>query len=159
MLPPNSAWEDNSWADHYPWVSEVPLRQSAFQSIRDMKTGDMVYKYGASTGYPSGTFHGYKPICRLSHDKYVDMEPSGEYVFIAHKEPELKNAPYIANKGDSGSVVFNKYGHIVGLLFTGQTPTNASKTGHALITPIEDVLDDIKLSFDGEIIDIRFSTW
>lgn len=156
MLPPSSTWGHHINRFVFPKAFNVPLKQSTFHSIRDMESGDLVYKYGAATGYTSGTYHKYKPKCRIKHDKYMGMRPSGEYMFIPH---EMLKPGGFASNGDSGSVVFTKFGHIIGLLFTGQKPTEAMNTGYALITPIEDVMADIKTFSNGEITDIRISPW
>ena len=158
-LPPSSAWAGNVHRLLFPKAFNVPLKHSTFYSIRDMKSGDLVYKYGVATGYTSGTYHRYKVDCRIRHDKYMGMRPSGEFLFVPHETLEIGGTPLFASNGDSGSVVFNRLGYVIGLLFTGQKPKESTDTGYALITPIEDVFADIKKFADGAITDIRISPW
>lgn len=54
--------------------------------------------------------------------------------------------------------MYNGSGQVVGLLFTGMKPQGADR-GHMLVTPIKDILDDIKAFSKGGITDIRIPVW
>lgn len=155
MLPNLSVWSVNCRQDHLPSIANVPLRQSGSHSIRGMNSGDPVCKLGAATGYTSGIYHRFKQECWLKHDKHMGMTPSSEFVFMPHRKPPEPGMRYLASHGDSGAAVFDRSGHVIGLLLTGQTPENANNPGPAVITPIEDVLADIKISSGEQITDIR----
>lgn len=123
-----------------------------------MESRDPVFKYGATTGHTSGRYQKYKAECSVRHDKYLNMGTSG-YMFIPHgKEGKNSRLPF-GNKGDSGAAVFNAWGQVVELLFTGEKPKRSAGPGYALITPIEDVLADIKPLSKGNIADIRIASW
>ena len=57
--------------------------------------------------------------------------------------------------GDSGSVVWDIRGCVVGLIFRGIRVTNSDDEGFGYVTPIEDVFKDIKDFSKGQITDIR----
>ncbi|KAK0705449.1 hypothetical protein B0H67DRAFT_499264, partial [Lasiosphaeris hirsuta] len=62
-----------------------------------------------------------------------------------------------ATHGDSGSVVWDKEGRVVGLLFTGQAPQGSAASTLAYVTPIHDVLEDIMKFSQGAIKEIRLA--
>ena len=101
MLPPLSFWTGNVRLEHLPKVFGVPLKQLTSQSVCDMKSGDLVYKYGAA-GFTPGTFQRYEPKCWTKHDKSMKMGPSGEHMFIAHRKP--REFGKIPSFGDTGTL-------------------------------------------------------
>ena len=136
------------------------------QSLRNLKSGDKIFKYGARTGLTPGFYHNFKTKCRLQHDQHagMDMKPSDEYVFIPTEvgyervmDEYWNTDPMFSKDGDSGAVVYDESGNVLGLLYTGQTPKEAGSRGYAIITPIEDILADIKAVSNGVITDIRVS--
>ncbi|KAM0562359.1 hypothetical protein ACHAPJ_002048 [Fusarium lateritium] len=112
------------------------------------------WKVGTTTEATAGYFHKYKPFVRLTDEAYMGLGPSKEYVFQAYKSMGPKGNDSFSLPGDSGSVVFDHKGGVVGLLFSGQTPNN-TRLGYSFVTPIEHVFDDIKAWSKGEITDIR----
>ncbi|KAK0713314.1 hypothetical protein B0T26DRAFT_649684, partial [Lasiosphaeria miniovina] len=62
-----------------------------------------------------------------------------------------------ATRGDSGSVVWDKEGRLVGLFFTRQTPQGCSANALVYITPIHDVLEDMIKFCKGAIKEIRLA--
>ncbi|KAF4995124.1 hypothetical protein FDECE_12895 [Fusarium decemcellulare] len=73
-----------------------------------------------------------------------------EVAFLGH------NGRLFSAFGDSGSVVFDAEGGVMGLVFTGQKPQNADKT-YSYVTAIENVFDDIMASSNGEITAVRIA--
>lgn len=57
--------------------------------------------------------------------------------------------------GDSGSVVFDSDGGVLGLFFRGSKPLNSADDGYGLVTPIELVFQDIIAFSKGGITEIR----
>ncbi|KAJ4265050.1 hypothetical protein NW762_005294 [Fusarium torreyae] len=112
------------------------------------------WKVGTTTEATAGYFHKYKPFVKMTDEAYMGLGPSKEYVFQAYKSIGEKGNNTFSLPGDSGSVVFDHKGGIVGLLFSGQTPNNV-RLGYSLVTPIEHVFDDIKRWSKGQITDIR----
>lgn len=134
----------------------IPLKNPGGQSIHSMKEGDVVFKRGARTGCTSGTYQRLKTSVVLRHDKYT-RTTSDEYMFIPHPELFGSTMPAIADRGDSGAAVWNASGELLGLMFTGLSPQGTENRGYSFITPIEDVLADIKRISHGKITDIRVS--
>ena len=73
---------------------------------------------------------------------------STEYMLLP-----LGGQPF-GNRGDSGAVVWDEKGGVVGLLFTGQQPHGCNQE-YSLVTPIEGVFESIKEGSQGNILDIR----
>lgn len=126
--------------------------------IKEVKNGDVVYKIGSTTGPTGGRFSIPKMDVSLSEDRHVQE-------FMAKKQRSYLSKEYIffgmgkgnnilAKKGDSGSVVFDKHGNAIGLLFRG-CQANLEADSYAFITPIEDVFADIKAYSGNKILDIR----
>lgn len=109
--------------------------------MKDVSPGFLGWKVGNRTKITAGAYNQYKVTTGLSGmDKYMKYQ-SDEHVFIG--APARTETPF-SNPGDSGSVVYDKDGKVVGLLFRGQIPNQAS-AGYTFVTPISDVFDDIKL--------------
>ncbi|KAF5631333.1 hypothetical protein F25303_9705 [Fusarium sp. NRRL 25303] len=129
-----------------PYVGLLHEKASASQH-----TNGRLYKRGSSTRVTAGILDEHKAACTMTDDMHVSGgNPSTEYLFIPSK-----HLPVFALRGDSGSVVYDFKGGIVGLLHRGQEPNN-SKTPYAIITPIELVFEDIK-SFLGDQAEIRIA--
>jgi hypothetical protein len=60
------------------------------------------------------------------------------------------------DRGDAGSVVWDKQGRALGLLGTEQTPQQCHY-GYSLVTPIEDVFESIKAASEGVILDVQIA--
>lgn len=128
-----------------PYVGLLHENASAAEHINGR-----LYKRGASTGVTAGILDQHKAACNMKDDKHVSGDkPSDEYLFI----PDTSEL--FAARGDSGSVVYDFKGGIVGLLNRGQEPINSGK-GYAIITPIELVFEDVK-SFLGDEAEIRIA--
>ncbi|KAK3352427.1 hypothetical protein B0T25DRAFT_500520 [Lasiosphaeria hispida] len=114
------------------------------------------FKMGASTRCTAGQLSWVKTTCTITEEKYMagrsqKERRSTEYVFAPiHLDPTIR----FGNRGDSGAVVFDKLGRVMGLLFTGERPQQCA-AGYSLVTPIEDVFADIKEFSCGQVEDIR----
>jgi hypothetical protein len=152
-LPSYHDWAANGYdIDETPDVSGGNLKPQT-RSIHNMGKGGLVFKNGASTKSTIGKFEEIKPDCTIIEEKYMPGRKAGdrrstEYMFFP-----LCNRPF-GNRGDSGSVVWDEDGGVMGLLFTGQQP-HGSNHGYSLVTPIEDVFESIKDASRGNILDIR----
>ncbi|KAK3353840.1 hypothetical protein B0T25DRAFT_221782 [Lasiosphaeria hispida] len=117
-------------------------------------SGDLVFKVGASTTWTAGEFSRTKTDCSIREDKYMKQPKSEEYVYIGLKAQ--KDFVNFIDHGDSGAVVWDRQGDVVGLLFRGQVPDNGT-TAYGLVMPIGDVFDSIKKHSGGRITDIRIA--
>ena len=76
------------------------------------------YKYAASTGATHGRYHEFKSDVNLGRGN-----TSSEYIFqtILHEEH--------AQRRDSGSVIYDRFGGVLGLVFGGLRPKRGSRLG------------------------------
>jgi len=141
--------------------------------IDAIKNGDVVYNIGSSTGPTGGRFQQFaKVLVSVAEDRHVQ-----EYITVTNANAETKtegsersylSTEYIfygmgmgregsrvAKRGDSGSVAFDADGNALGLVFGAGQANFATNGGHAFITPIEDVFEDIKAYSNHKIVDIR----
>ncbi|KIL88347.1 hypothetical protein FAVG1_08426 [Fusarium avenaceum] len=112
------------------------------------------YKLGTTTGATCGVFNEFKTGIDLRDDRHLGPILSDEYVF---RQEQIGQTQHFAAPGDSGSVVFDFYGRVVGLIFRGMKPNNDRTIGHTYVTPIEHVFKDIKESSKGKIVDVRIA--
>ncbi|KAK1761920.1 hypothetical protein QBC33DRAFT_614651 [Phialemonium atrogriseum] len=154
MLPVEAKWvAEYSDMTHCPLPTGcgIPLRpKQQGRSLKDVTPGEILFKVGMKTGVSAGYFSHVKSNCWLEDDKHMGMPRSSEYLFLGHE-----GKPF-GDHGDSGSVVYDAEGQVLGLLFTGLSPqqTNA---GHTFVTPIEDVFEDVIKFSKGGITDIRIA--
>ncbi len=108
-------------------TSNFPSPESFISEICQLRLGDEAMKIGRSTGFTVGTFSYIKSVCRIPG---LNCETS-EWCFVG-------DGGHFADRGDSGSFVLRQDGALGGLLFSG------SSEGHAYVTPIQDVIEDIE---------------
>ncbi|KAM7193056.1 hypothetical protein V8F20_008572 [Naviculisporaceae sp. PSN 640] len=134
-------------------------------SMHDMEAGHHLYKIGAATDCTIGEFSCMKSTVELKDDKHMNKgnRYSEEFMIVgvspsiteshAQEESESNTRKPFADKGDSGAVVWDRNGCVMGLLFRGQVP-NQTRSGCAYVTPIEHVFGKIK-KMDKNIKDIK----
>ncbi|KAF5590811.1 uncharacterized protein FSUBG_10675 [Fusarium subglutinans] len=154
QLPGKETWK--RWGVHAPRRTyDQPLGQQTM-SISCKPPTDMPrtlrgWKLGATTGATAGEFHEIKFQVDLADDRHLSVQTSTE---IAFQSCNTSIGPF-SSRGDSGSVVYDENGGIVGLLFRGQVLNTAEKP-LIYITPIEHVFSSIKGAHrEDEIEDIR----
>jgi len=136
-------------------TSDTGLRQPSPAGLRALEHGGNVYKVGASTRFTIGSFNCIKSDILITEAKHVTGR-SEEFVFVASVAGDNWDCR-LATLGDSGSVVWDKEGQAVGLLFRGQQPQQTQGHPLAYVTPIEDVFADIKEFSNGKIHEIRIA--
>ncbi|KAH6982337.1 hypothetical protein BKA56DRAFT_550287 [Ilyonectria sp. MPI-CAGE-AT-0026] len=119
-------------------------------SLKNLPGGSSVFKVGTTTKATIGAYSEYKTVCKLSDDNHMKVGVSEEFTFIG--QPVFDDI--FIRPGDSGSVVFDKNGCVLGLAFMGWRPQQ-SRGGYGYVTPIEDIFADIKSG--GTITDIRIA--
>ncbi|KAL6409836.1 hypothetical protein AUP68_06234 [Ilyonectria robusta] len=156
LLPKREVWVEKSVFSNravYPSPeTSGSLLKNQESSIKDLPIGGSVFKVGATTKATIGCYSEYKLRCKLIDDKHMKVGVSEEYTFIG--QPAIDNI--FIGSGDSGSVVFDKNGCVLGLAFRGARPQQAERE-YGYVTPIEDVFADIKLFSGGAITDIRIA--
>lgn len=150
-IPQNpTSWPPMSWPDAHPSNMGTLLKApSESSSLRNMAVGENLFMIGATSGPCSGKFVRYPISCVMGegeHGSIADSRHSTEYILIM-------KGPY-GRRGDSGAAVFDAEGRIVGMVLGGQTPQGV-QASFCVVTPIEDILEDIKESSKGQITDIR----
>ncbi|KAK3364269.1 hypothetical protein B0T25DRAFT_493064 [Lasiosphaeria hispida] len=159
-LPTRGDWESKGYITSKPRARGI-LKQPPTHGLRSIPNGGSIFKVGTTTGATGGLFSQIKPRVRFVEDAHVkpymksQHRPylSNEFMYIGLPEP---GEPWLAKKGDSGSVVFDTEGRAVGLLFRGHMAQQATSS-YAYITPIEDVFADIKAFSNSQITDIRIA--
>ncbi|KAK3364739.1 hypothetical protein B0T24DRAFT_583621 [Lasiosphaeria ovina] len=163
-LPTVQDWRLKGYSDsQMPWKLDGYVLEPQGTSIHDcVKDVTVVhnkvfgFKMGASTGCTAGELSYVQTNCTIAEEKYMvgrskKDRMSTEFVFAP---VELDPMIRFGNRGDSGAVVFDKLGRVMGLLFTGQRP-HQTDSGYIMVTPIEDVFADIKEFSRGQVEDIR----
>jgi hypothetical protein len=133
------------------------LKPRTKMSAKDAVPGTNAYKVGARTGATAGYISHYQSRIRLKQDSYMNATVSDEWVFMGHPPLAVTMFRPFANHGDSGAVVYNSQGSVLGLLFAGQKPQQYHPEAFSYITRIEDVFKDIIDSSGGDITDIRIA--
>jgi hypothetical protein len=154
-LPGEKTWK--KWGVHAPLLTyDQPLGQQTMSISpnppADMKRTVRGWKLGATTGATAGEFHEIKFQVDIADDRHLSVPTSTEIAFQS-SDPSI--GPF-SSRGDCGSVVYDKFGGVVGLLFRGQVLNTAQSTCLIYITPIEHVFSSIKGAHrKDEIEDIR----
>ncbi|KAF5243254.1 hypothetical protein FANTH_8263 [Fusarium anthophilum] len=122
-----------------PYVGTLHEQASAAEP-----TNGRLHKRGSSTDVTAGVLDQHKAACIIKDDKHVSGDnPSNEDLFISD------TVKLFSARGDSGPIVYDFKGGVVGLLHRGQIPTNSEKP-FPTITPIELVFEDIKSFLEDE---------
>lgn len=79
--------------------------------------GNDGWKLGATTGARAGYFADYNINVRLTDDMHMGYGRSEEWLFFSHES--LPRFEHFTRPGDSGSVLFDGEGGLVGFLFRG----------------------------------------
>ncbi|KAM0339926.1 hypothetical protein ACHAPU_010759 [Fusarium lateritium] len=125
------------------------------KSQSHLPTTSKIWKVGARTGLTMGKFSEFKSMVRIIDDKHLAAPVSDEYTFF-HERPFTQTM--FSSNGDSGAIIYDENGCIVGLAFTGCNPSQANSfIGFSYVTPIEYVFSDIKAQSNGEIVAIRIA--
>ncbi|KAL5592053.1 hypothetical protein FOVSG1_010942 [Fusarium oxysporum f. sp. vasinfectum] len=157
-LPVGEVWASKYGSNEaYPDETfGLPITEQT-RSIEGSNGVGRVFKIGSTTGPSVGKFWKEKDPVTLEEDSYLSNKrlTTKELIFagntfFAHGEP----AKFCA-KGDSGSVVFDELGGIVGLVFRGHKHERSYNDGYGYVTPIEHVFEDIVAFSKGHITDIR----
>ena len=148
-LPGMDVWLEKYDYAYVPWFWACDgLLGPPVQRLCDMQPGDLVYKVGWASGATVGICSGW-----LGHAGLPTPCPRPPYMgLLISSAPEKGGPGTFARSGDSGSAVWDRGGHLVGLLW------GAGKVGNtvfAAVIPIEDVFADILRVSGGKITDIR----
>lgn len=159
-LPTEEVWEAKYQGRFTPYAGTFGalLQQPSSDSLKTMALNTSVWKVGATSGATHGVYNEYKVTCKLKDDAHIRGVPrySEQFVVIGNDLAGEDQDGRFCGSGDSGAVVFNAKGEALGLLFSGQRP-DQSPVGYGLVTPIEDVFEDIKAYSKGVVEEIRIA--
>ncbi|KAH7276173.1 hypothetical protein B0J15DRAFT_558323 [Fusarium solani] len=161
-LPTEEAWKAKYGGWDTPYAKTFGgLLQQPPGSFKDktMAPGASVWKVGPTSGPTTGTFNEYKVECTIKDDVHAAGIPRSyfeEFITVDNDRSGQGQSGRFCGPGDPGSVVFDARGQAIGLLFGGQVPSQTA--GYGLVTPIEDVFEDIKASSKGRVEDIRIAS-
>ncbi|OBS20756.1 hypothetical protein FPOA_07096 [Fusarium poae] len=151
-LPPRPAWKEKY--DHsaaHPFLTFEELLEGT-QSVDP--DNSPVWKVGAANGPAIGTYHRNRIACAMVEDSHLRSEDHETSEYIYQPGNHYRRLTYCA-KGDSGSIVFNKHGKVIGLYSTGiKIRMSLDNEEFGIVTPIEHIFQDIK-DFLGDVTDIR----
>lgn len=172
-LPDRKVWTSQfPYPDAHPFMTFGELLKDQSQSIETPNQSGLienpsgvdwpryrssVYKVGATTGTTTAEFHVAQDAVILKDDKHLKVPVSKELAFGPSKHSANRGERKFCAHGDSGSVVFDDEGGIIGLLFRGHKNNNSFDEGYGYVTPIEHVFQDIKDFSKGQITDIRIA--
>jgi hypothetical protein len=115
------------------------------------KGNTIMLKMGANSGPTTAQYSNCKGS--LGEARYVgDKRQTDEHLFVSCEAIDSRDRLSLATAGDSGAVVYNDEGKVVGLVSRGlapqQSPKGSKTFPYPYVTPIEDVFADIK-AFTG----------
>ena len=119
---------------------ELSASNTLLEASQPLTLGEQVWKKGRKTGITRGVINSIQSNILLDGPL---SRPSTEWV-ITH-EGGIKYA--FAEKGDSGSIIVNEVGEMMGLLIGG-----AVVTGFAVMTPYATLVKDIENITGGNVI-------
>ncbi|KAK4455299.1 hypothetical protein QBC34DRAFT_432654 [Podospora aff. communis PSN243] len=161
-LPTGREWQAARLLSIEPDTDEF-LKQPPAWGLRSIGNSELIYKVGTSTGPTAGMYNEAKAKVHLPDDAHV--QPYMGFKYRSHFSDEFlytglpipARDKWLAKSGDSGSVVFDKDGAAVGLVFRGPHVAQKASSSWAYVTPIEDIFADIKAFSKGGITDIRIA--
>ncbi|CVL05894.1 uncharacterized protein FPRN_14218 [Fusarium proliferatum] len=96
-----------------------------------------VYKIGTGSGPTVGSFLCTNNLVMIRDDQYMNPSPTEEIAFAPERHNYDTSQWGFCAPGDSGSVVFDEDGGIVGLVIGGHKNNNSDNYGYGYVTPIE----------------------
>lgn len=164
ILPPHSAWTRLYASEHCPDPSAcgAPLKQPvASRGLCSVEPGERVFKFGLRTGATSGFFCGVPSAAGqpVLGDKPYSIKPTivpGRYTVRPFPLKFRGLIVAFAMPRDSGSLVFNARGEVVGMVMAASS-SEPTHNHEAYIIDILDVFEDIKTLSMGTITDVRMA--
>ncbi|KAF5568041.1 dihydrolipoyl dehydrogenase [Fusarium phyllophilum] len=160
--------EREEWKSHLSRVSEMPYMTFGMKLEEQTRSIEAlsglawssrtfsVYKIGTSSGPTAGSLLCTNNLVTIKDDQYMNPSPTEEMAFEPKRYTYASERGFCAS-GDSGSVVFDELGGIVGLMIGGHRNNNSYNHGYGYVTPIEYVFKDIKDLLKGHVLDIRIA--
>lgn len=104
--------------------------------------GQKLFKVGRSTGTTHGEYGNLK-TCKIAVtivNGEEELIPTWEHVLLrGESENQVLGGDRVVESGDSGSLVFNKSGFVLGIIFGGNSDENLG-----YFTATRDLIADIK---------------
>jgi len=110
----------------YGVVQDEEMRKSQQLDVNGEKCL-LVIKNGLTTGTTVGRVNGLEDVTRV-YDNYGINQKSIELAVLRYRKPGK-----FSDAGDSGSIVLDRHGRLVGLLTDGEGPTDETDTTY--LTP------------------------
>ncbi|CCT75285.1 uncharacterized protein FFB20_07151 [Fusarium fujikuroi] len=162
-LPEYEDWKPSFWRiSAMPFMTfgmQLEEQTRSIEVLSDLEWSNDtfdVYKIRASSGPKAGSLLCTNNLVTIRDDQYMNPSPTEEMAFETHRYDYPHEHGFCA-PGDSGSVVFDEEGGIVGLMIGGHKNNNSDNHGYGYVTPIEYVFKDIKDLLKGHVVDIRIA--
>ncbi|KAF5707144.1 hypothetical protein FGLOB1_7095 [Fusarium globosum] len=162
-LPEYEDWKPSFWRiSAMPFMTfgmQLEEQARSIEALSDLEWSNDtfdVYKIGASSGPKAGSLLCTNNLVTIRDDQYMNPLPTEEMAFETNRYDYPHERGFCA-PGDSGSVVFDEEGGIVGLMIGGHKNNNSDNHGYGYVTPIEYVFKDIKDLLKGHVVDIRIA--
>lgn len=139
---------DVALGDLYDDVPIDPRRVGTFanlQSVRDvfdLPPRATVYKVGRTTGQTRGR------ITAMELDNVLVEYDMGTLRFDNQIEIEGVGTSAFSDSGDSGSLIVDRQGHAIGLLFAGSEEGGSNGQGLTFAHPLQPVLDHLEVELE-----------
>ncbi|EXK82531.1 hypothetical protein FOQG_13101 [Fusarium oxysporum f. sp. raphani 54005] len=144
-LPGLQVWNSKYRPAAFPYALGTPIQpRNERKSVESPWELGPIFKMGCTTGATTGEHHWEKQRVTMDHDQHLGNARlvTTELVFGPRYDVDLSIK--LCAHGDSGSVLFDKDGGIVALLFRGHKHNDSYDDGYGYVTPIEHVFNDIK---------------
>ncbi|KAF5624764.1 hypothetical protein F25303_11479 [Fusarium sp. NRRL 25303] len=162
-LPEYEDWKPSFWRiSAMPFMTfgmQLEEQTRSIEALSDLEWSNDtfdVYKIGSSSGPKAGSLLCTNNLVTIRDDQYMNPSPTEEMAFETNRYDYPHERGFCA-PGDSGSVVFDEEGGIVGLMIGGHKNNNSDNHGYGYVTPIEYVFKDIKDLLKGRVVDIRIA--
>lgn len=124
------------------YVCEAEFRSPQNLDIYNVKTL-LAVKNGSATGTTFGRVNGLESVTRVYNDHGPSVDAL-EFIICGYDTEKGKNYRF-SDDGDSGSMVVDRLGRLIGLLTGGGGPTGAADRTY--ITPFYALKDEISNKF------------
>jgi hypothetical protein len=144
-LPGLQVWASKYRPAGYPHTCGIPIQpRNERKSVERPWQLGPIFKVGCTTGATTGEYEWEKQTVAMDYDQHLGDARLVTRELVFESRNDVDSSLKLCAHGDSGSVLFDKDGGIVALLFRGHKHNDSYDDGYGYVTPIEHVFNDIK---------------